>query len=119
MELTPKQQATELIKKSNKILLLTPNADGDSIGAMVAIFQVAKKLNKEVVMVCPDTIPSTYSFLSPVSEIKKDLADIRNFVISLDCSKSPVSKLGYKMEGDKLNIGFHLQKMTLSMSLEG
>jgi len=116
MELSPKQQATELIKKSHKILLLTANIDGDSLGSMVALNSVLKSLDKETLMICPDEIPSSYSYLPYLNEIKKDLTEIRNFIISLDLSNASVSKLGYKIEGNKLNITVTPQRGTFSYS---
>jgi len=104
MELTSKQQASELIKKSQRILLLTPSADGDSVGAMISLFLIFKKLNKEPMMVCPEDIPANLNFLPQIDQIKKDFAEINNFVISLNCQKTKVSKLSYKVEGSKLNI---------------
>ncbi len=104
MELTSKQQTTELIKKSQNILLLSPQADGDSIGAEIALFLILKKMGKNPVMVCSEDIPFILSFLPQTSEIQKDLSILRDFVISLDCSQAEIAKLGYKIEGDKLNI---------------
>ena len=104
MELTSKQQTTELIKKSQNILLLSPQADGDSIGAEIALFLILKKMGKNPVMVCSKNIPSILLFLPQISEIQKDLSVLRDFVISLDCSQTEIAKLGYKMENNKLNI---------------
>ena len=114
MELTSKQQTTELIKKSQNILLLSPQADGDSIGAEIALFLIFKKMGKNPVMVCSEDIPSILSFLPQIPEIQKDLSVLRDLVISLDCSQAKVAKLGYKMEGDKLNIMITPQKGSFS-----
>ena len=110
MELGPKQQTTELIKASQNILLLSPRADGDSLGALISLFLVLKQLGKEPVMVCPENLPFTLSFLPQIQEIQKDLSMLRNFIISLDCRQAQVAKLGYKMEGDKLKIILTPQK---------
>lgn len=104
MELSPKQQTTELIKKSQNILLLSPRADGDSLGALLALYFSLKKFGKDPVMVCPEVVPSFLTFLPHVTEIKKDLSVLRDFIISLDCGQAQVAKLGYHMEGDKLKI---------------
>lgn len=104
MELTPKQQVVELIKKSQKILLLTPKADGDSLGAMLSLFLIFEKLGKDALMLCPDETPSNLKFLPRISEIKKNFDELKNFVITLDTSKTQVAKLGYKTAGQKLNI---------------
>jgi phosphoesterase RecJ-like protein len=116
MELTTKQQAVELIKNSHKILLLTPNFDGDSIGSMVALNIILKELGKDVLMVCPEEVPNKFSFLSHLEDVKKDLSEIRNFIISLNLDKSSVSKLGYKIENNKLNITVTPKTGTFSYS---
>src|SRR3972149_1267345 len=104
MELNPKQQTTELIKKSQKILLLSSNPDGDSLGAAISLFLMLKKLGKDPVMVCSGKIPNRYDFMPQITNIKMDFSEIRNFIFTLDVTKTPVAKLGYKIEKDSLNI---------------
>jgi phosphoesterase RecJ-like protein len=104
MELTPKQQTTEFLRKSAKVLILTPRADGDGLGGAVALMLALKKLGKEVTIVCQEKIPYQFSFLPKSSEFKKEITGVKDFVITLDCSQAPVEKLGYKIEDNKLNI---------------
>ena len=104
MELSPKQEAVELIKKSKRIILLTPNLDGDSLGASIALFLTFSKMDKEAIIICPEDVPANLKFLPQIEVLKKDLSEIRNFIINLDLSKATVARLGYKTEDDKLKI---------------
>ncbi len=105
MELTPKQQAIELIKKSNKILVIThSNPDGDAIGSALALYLTLKKLDKEITVVSSDKVPEILRFLPQTESITRDFVGTRNFIISLDTSQTEVDKLSYNTEDNKLNI---------------
>lgn len=55
---------TELIKKSQKIILSTHRqCDGDGLGAELAIYYALKKINKDVRIVNVDGTPRKYRFL--------------------------------------------------------
>ncbi len=110
MELTPKQQVIELIKKSSKILLLShSNPDGDAFGSLLALYMVLKKLEKDVVAVIED-LKENFSFLPNFSELISEVKGSRDFIISLDIKEIKASKLSYNIEGDKLNIVISPQK---------
>lgn len=107
MELTPKQQTTEQIKKSQKILLLThTNPDGDALGSMLALYLVLKQLGKEVTAVVPDQISSNLKFLPNLDEILRNFSGAKDFIVTIDTSRIKVDRLGYKHfpEENKLNI---------------
>lgn len=105
MELSPKQQVVDLINKASKILLVThSNPDGDALGSILAMYLALKKLGKDPTAVCIDTIPSVFSFLPSSSEILPTLEGIKDFIITLDCSKAQAEKLSYNLENSKLNI---------------
>ncbi len=105
MELTPKQQIIELIKKSKNILLLTHrNPDGDGLGAEIAFLLALRKLNKEITAVAEGEISKNYHFIKGIDEISKKLELSRDFIISLNTEDIQIGNLGYKVEGDKLNI---------------
>lgn len=107
MELTPKQQTIELIRGSEKILLLTHiNPDGDALGSILALFLVLKKLGKVVTAVSPDSIPSYFSFLPSLKDLSPTFSGTKDFIIAVDTSRTKVDKLGYKHlpEENKLNI---------------
>lgn len=105
MELSPKQQVVDVLKNSNRVLLLThKNPDGDAIGSILGLYLALKKLGKEAMAVCNDLPSSVFGFLPHIDEISQNFATGRDFVISLDVSKVAADKIMYKLNGDKLDI---------------
>ena len=105
MELTPKQQALELINKSKNVLLVThEKPDGDAIGSTVALYLVLNKLGKKTTVVIIDPIANNYQFLPKLDEFATQLTALRDFIISIDCAKATADKLAYNFQGGKLNI---------------
>lgn len=94
MELSPKQQTTELIKKSKKILIAgKKNPDGDTIGSILALSSILSSLEKEVTTVVTGDIQEVYRFLPEFEKIKKETEGTNDFVIKLDASGNPVKKV--------------------------
>lgn len=107
MELTPKQQTIELIRGSQKILLLTHTSpDGDALGSILALYMVLQKLGKEITAVAPDSIPSYFQFLPSLNILSNSFSGTKDFVVTIDTSRTQVNKLGYKNlpQENKLNI---------------
>ena len=105
MELTPKQQALELINKAKNILLVThAKPDGDALGSMVAMYLVLNKLGKKATAVAIDTIANNYQFLPKLDELAHRLTAPRDFIISIDCVSATADKLAYNFQDGKLNI---------------
>ncbi len=107
MELTPKQQTTQMISAAQKILILThTNPDGDALGSLLALYLVLKKLGKDVTAVMPDVTPNAFKYLPNLQDLAKDFSGAKDFIISVDTSKVKVERLGYKHhpEENKLNI---------------
>lgn len=107
MELTAKQQITELIRNSQRILLCThANPDGDALGSVLALNLALKKLGKDITIAIPNKVPNVFKFLPSLSIIKDSINGTRDFIISVSTSKVKVDKLGYKNfpEEGKLNI---------------
>ena len=104
MDLTPKQQAIELINKSQSILIAPGRPDGDSIGSAVALHIVLQKLGKQVTTVVLDPISQTFSFLPKLNEFAKEFRGVRDFVITLDSAVAKADKLAYNFKDDQLNI---------------
>ncbi len=105
MELSPKQQVTELIRKFNRILVVThARPDGDALGSLLAMQLALRKLGKDVTAVVRDDVPEMLQFLPGLDGVAKDLAGGRDLVISVDTSKVPVDKLKYNTKDDKLNV---------------
>jgi len=107
MELTPKQQTTQTISAAQKILVLTHvNPDGDALGSLLALFLVLKKLGKDVTAIAPETLPMALSFLPNINDLTQSFSGTKDFIITVDTSKTKVDRLGYKHhpEENKLNI---------------
>ena len=101
MELTPKQQTTELIKSATRILLTTHvNPDGDGIGSVLALGGALRKLGKIVTIACAGDVPATLKFLTGVADIDTHFSASKNLVITLSTKNSEVEKLGYKKDAD-------------------
>lgn len=107
MELTAKQQTVELIRESEKILLLTHvNPDGDALGSLLALQMILTKLGKEAIAVCSEPIPNAFQFLPGKEKLVTDFSGLKDFVITVNTTTIKVDKLGYKNlpEENKLNI---------------
>lgn len=99
------KQIVELIKKSQNILVLpsTP-ADGDSLGSAVSLYLALKKLNKDVTVVCNDSVPDLLQFLPNIKIVGDKLVSSSDFVITLDCKSTKVDSIKSLIDGDKINI---------------
>lgn len=107
MELTPKQQTTQAIAAANKILVLTHiSPDGDALGSLLALFLVLKKMGKDVTAVAPEEIALALNFLPNLNSLASEFSSTKDFIITVDTSKTKVDRLGYKHypEENKLNI---------------
>lgn len=105
MELTPKQQVTELVRKFNRILLVThARPDGDALGSILALQQVLTALKKEATAVIMDPVPEMLGFLPGLDQISPTLQGNRDLILSIDTSKVPVDKLKYNTADNKLNV---------------
>lgn len=103
-ELTPKQQASELIKQAHNIMIVTgrePN--NDQFSAAIAMQRVLNKLQKQASVVITDELPKS-SALYDTQFISKDIQGVRDFIICLDMHSVIVDKLKYNVEGEKLDI---------------
>lgn len=101
---TPKQ-VIDLIKRSNKILIMPSSPpDGDSIGAAIAFYLVLKRINKEVTIVSRDEVPDLLQFLPNTKMIGRKLSSTNDFVITLDCNNAEIENIKNITEGDKINI---------------
>ena len=98
-------QILNLIKKSQHILLLThTKADCDGLSAMLATYLVLKKLNKKVTTISNEPISDNLHFLPAIDIVQESFSAIKDFIITLDCSQTPLSKIKYNLEDDRINI---------------
>jgi phosphoesterase RecJ-like protein len=98
-------QIINLIDKSKNVLLLThARADCDGLGAMLSAYLVLKNLGKEVTAVTNDPAPENLAFLPSVNIIQNALIASKDFIITLDITKTPLSKIKYNLEDNRVNI---------------
>lgn len=105
MQNTNRKNIIELIKRSNKILVLPSSPpDGDSLGAAIALYMSLRKLDKEVTVICADPVPEVYEFLPNMKIVGNKLVSSNDFIITIDCKKIKVDKIKSAIEDDKVNI---------------
>lgn len=104
--LTQEQQIFEQIKKASNILItFNKTWNGDAVASALALFLVLKKLKKNVDIVAEKfTSDQPFSFLPAYAEIKPELKNLRNFMISLDVTNAKVRGIKYQRLDNKLNI---------------
>lgn len=106
MELNPLQQSVEFLNRSKNVLICLPvNPSSDAIASGLALFLTFERLGKRSKVVCSKfQLPDNHSFLPKSDAIEKELANLRQFVISLDISKVAVDELSYSITDGKLNV---------------
>ncbi len=98
-------QMMKLIDKSQRILLMThAKADCDGLGSMVSMYLALKQLGKDPVAVTNDPAPENLGFLPSIGSVRNSLSGIEDFVIRLNVSKTPLSKIKYHLEEGYVNI---------------
>jgi bifunctional oligoribonuclease and PAP phosphatase NrnA len=111
MELSPKQQAVNEIKKAKNILVLGhKKPDGDHLGSMLALSKALSLLDKKVETVASDRIDSIFKFLPGIEDIKNDFQHTNGKVLKIDTTKIPVKGMKWQREGDFLNIYLEADK---------
>lgn len=106
MELTPIEQACVLLRQSSTPLILLPaGPSSDALAAGLALLAVLEKLGKPVRIVSPNfTLPAGHDFLPKSGAVEQRLSSLRDFIISVDVSRTKLDTLSYTVEGDRLNI---------------
>jgi nanoRNase/pAp phosphatase (c-di-AMP/oligoRNAs hydrolase) len=104
MDLTPKQQTTELIRQAQNILIVTGrDPNNDQLASAVGLHAVLTKLGKVANVVITDRLPKVASVLD-TSMVAKDMQGVRDFIISLDMHSTQVDKVKYDVEGQRLDV---------------
>lgn len=106
MALTESQQVFEIIKRSSRPLICVPSGGGpDAYAAALGLSKVLKKLEKKSVIVAADgPVPKNLHFIGGHQEVTTRLENLRQFVIELDASKTPVDELSYEVKGERLYV---------------
>lgn len=80
--------ANLLNEKDNIAIISHTMPDGDSLGSMLALYTILKRLGKKVEAFTADKLPEIYSFLPQYSQIKvinKEIVNKYDMLIILDC----------------------------------
>lgn len=97
LELTPKQQLTELVKKSQSILLLTHNhPDGDAVGSVLGMALGLRKMGKEVRVVAPGKPTGPFGFLPSFEALTQELTIQKDLLVVLDESQARIGNISLK-----------------------
>ncbi len=105
MELSPKQQTVELIKKSNRVLVIGhKNPDGDLCGSSLAIEKALISMGKTVELIISDKIPEVFKFLPNINKVKKSLLFTDGKILRIDTRKFPVSSMSVKNADEHIDI---------------
>ena len=80
----------EVLKKLKRhdswVILCHENPDGDTLGSAFALYSLGKREGKSVMIVCPDSLPDTFSFFPHAAELRvtKSLpaGEVRNALLA-------------------------------------
>jgi len=104
--LTIPQQFSELLKRSENILLVFKAYPTiDDIASALALKKILEK-NKKVVEVASHHFQTSakLKFLPGISDIKDSLSRVRKFIITLNTSKTKVEEFSYDVSDDEMKI---------------
>lgn len=105
MELSPKQQVKELVGKSSNILIaLKVDIKGDDLSSALALWQILRKMGKDVTVCSAGEPNEKFQFLAGCGELQKEISQKTEVLISIDTKEDKVDSIYYKNEADKLNI---------------
>ncbi|MDD5589663.1 MAG: hypothetical protein PHQ47_00605, partial [Candidatus Portnoybacteria bacterium] len=100
-----KQQAFEIIDKSQSILIVLPkDASLDNIACALAFFNFFRDTDKKAEIVCQELTLEKISFLPLSSEMKKEPAAPRQFIISVNAAENQIKQLRYEAQEKELKI---------------
>jgi nanoRNase/pAp phosphatase (c-di-AMP/oligoRNAs hydrolase) len=103
--LIQEQQIFEQIKKAKHILITFNKIwNGDAVASALAIYLFLKKLDKDADIAAEKFDQGKlYSFLPAYQEIKHQLDNLREFIISLDITNAKVGQIKYTVAENSLN----------------
>ncbi|MDD3481262.1 MAG: DHH family phosphoesterase [Patescibacteria group bacterium] len=111
MELSPKQQAVNEIKKAEKILIIgNRKTCGDTIGSILALTSALRGMGKKVEGVANAEIESKYRFLAGLNELETDYEANDGKIIKINTEKIPVRGMKWQKDEKFLNIYLETDK---------
>lgn len=95
----------QLEKAKNVLIAFPANRDNDAMASALALFLFLKAMGVEVEIAGHDDDGrrDPLSFLPAYAEIKKQLDNLRRFIVSLDISQAKVNQIKYSVDNDRLN----------------
>lgn len=105
MNIDPKQQVNDLIKKSETPLILIPEkAEGAAIASALALFLTLVKLNKNPGIVCPEDIPEKFSYMPGLKSITRNISAEHFYKIFVNVGEDNIKELSYEKVDKMLTI---------------
>jgi nanoRNase/pAp phosphatase (c-di-AMP/oligoRNAs hydrolase) len=105
MELTSEQQIFDLLRKSNKILIVLPEIlTADSLGAGLALRLFLSRMQKDVSVASSGALPESLKFLPGAEFLQNQVSGGKSLVISVDTSVKKMEEVSYQTSGEKVNI---------------
>ncbi|MFA6423108.1 MAG: bifunctional oligoribonuclease/PAP phosphatase NrnA [Patescibacteria group bacterium] len=99
--LNTKQQVSELIKHSQKILILThTDPDGDAIGSLLALTLILKQMGKDVTAAYGGLLSPAYSYL-PLTHVTNNFVVNKDFIIKIDTENTKIDRISYRESEEK------------------
>jgi nanoRNase/pAp phosphatase (c-di-AMP/oligoRNAs hydrolase) len=103
--LSPKQQAFDLVNKSQNVLIVLPlNYTADALGSGLALTMLIKELGKKADLIIQQPSGEKLSFLPGLEMAKSEVAPLRDFIISIDTSQKKIKQLRYENKNSVLKI---------------
>ena len=111
------KNTVKFLKKNNNYIILThASPDGDTLGAGYALYMGLKQLGKTAEVICPEVIPSKYSYFAcETDHVGYDNATI----IAVDVADKRLLGSLEETFGDKvdLNIDHHISNIRYAKAL--
>jgi hypothetical protein len=106
MELSLVQQIYELCKKSQSILIATPDhADYDTLSAAAGLAITLERQGKAVTLIGPETLPEDLGFFPETVVFKKELSMASGgLTILLKTQSAQLDELRYEVEPEEVKI---------------
>lgn len=111
MELSPKQQAVNEIKKAESVLILGHRKpDADHLGSMLALSLALDTLGKKTELVVSGKIEANFKFLPGIEKIKDNFRHSEDKILKIDTNKIPIKGMKWQKEDEYLNIFLESEK---------
>ncbi len=109
----PLEEAIELIKKNNPVLLVAPkDPNGDILGGLLGLFFALENYQKKADILLPGGFPEKFNFL-PRPSFLTSLSSLSDLLISVPENERGIDELSYEKKGGKILIYLTPKKGTI------